>query len=175
MSESEKHEKIFNLDLEVEGTLRKSLFRVARKPLERLLSFHGLNNLYNEALHYQTDQAFYDKLLDRMNVTYHISERDMGRIPKEGRVIVVANHPFGGLEGIILASILRSAREDSKILANYLLECIPELREVFFFVDPFGSSSSARANLSSMKNPCSGCVTATCWVFFPPVKWHICL
>ncbi len=151
MSESEKPAKIFNLDLELEGAVRKKLFRVARKPLERLLSFHGLNNLYNEALHYQTDLAFYDKLLDRMNVSYHISERDLSRIPKEGRIIVVANHPFGGLEGIILASILRSAREDSKILANYLLECIPELRDVFFFVDPFGGSASARANLSSMK------------------------
>ncbi len=151
MSESEKPSKIFNLDFEVKGPVRKGLLHVARKPLERLLSFNGLNDLYNEALHYQTDQAFYDKLLDRMNVTYHISERDMGRIPKEGRVIVVANHPFGGLEGIILASILRSARDDSKILANYLLECIPELREVFFFVDPFGGGASARANLASMK------------------------
>ena len=151
MSDSKKPVKIFNLDFEVEGPVRKKLLSVARKPLERLFYFHGLNNLYNEALHYQTEQAFYDKLLDRMNVNYHISGRDMARIPNEGRVIVVANHPFGGLEGIILASILRSVRDDSKILANYLLECIPELREVFFFVDPFGGSKSARANLSSMK------------------------
>ncbi len=150
-SESDKPVKIFNLDFEVKGPVRKKLLHVARKPLERLFYFHGLNNLYNEALHYQTEQAFYDKLLDRMNVNYHISGRDMAHIPKEGRVIVVANHPFGGLEGIILASILRSARDDSKILANYLLECIPELREVFFFVDPFGGGKSARANLSSMK------------------------
>jgi len=151
MSESEKPAKIFNLDLEIEGKVKNKLFRVARRPLERLLSFNGLNSLYNEALHYDTEQAFYDKLLERMNVNYHISERDMGRIPKEGRVVVVANHPFGGLEGIILASILRSAREDSKILANYLLERIPELRDVFFFVDPFGGSNAARANLASMK------------------------
>ena len=151
MSESEKPAKIFNLDLEIDGSVRNKLFRVARRPLERLLSFNGLNSLYNEALHYETEQAFYDKLLDRMNVNYHISERDMDRIPKKGRVVVVANHPFGGLEGIILASILRSVRDDSKILANYLLERIPELRDVFFFVDPFGGSSSARANLASMK------------------------
>lgn len=151
MSESEKAAKIFNLDFEVEGPVRRNLFRVAKRPLERLLSFHGLNNLYNEALVYQTDQAFYDRLLERMNVNYHISERDMERIPREGRVFVVANHPFGGIEGIILASILRSAREDSKILANYLLERIPELREVFYFVDPFGGRDAARANLASMK------------------------
>ncbi len=151
MNESDKPAKIFNLDFEVEGAVRRNLLRVAKRPLEKLLSFKGLNNLYNDALRYQTDQAFYDKLLERMNVNYHISERDMENIPQKGRVVVVANHPFGGIEGIILASILRSARGDSKILANYLLECIPELRDVFFFVDPFGGKNSARANLASMK------------------------
>ncbi len=151
MSDSEKPAKIFHLDVEVKGATRRKLLSVAKRPLEWMLSFKNLNNLYNEALRYQTDQAFHDKLLERMNVNYYISERDMERIPKEGRVIVVANHPFGGIEGIILASILRSARNDSKILANYLLECIPELRDVFFFVDPFRSSNATRTNLASMK------------------------
>lgn len=151
MNESDKPANIFKLDFEVEGAVRRNLLRAARRPLEKLLSFKGLNNLYNDALTYETDQAFHDKLLERMNVNYHISERDMENIPQEGRIIVVANHPFGGIEGIILASILRSARADSKILANYLLECIPELRDVFFFVDPFGGKESARANLASMK------------------------
>ncbi len=151
MNESNKPEKIFKLDFEVEGPVRRNLLRVARRPLERLLSFNGLNTLYYDALTYETDQAFYDKLLERMNVNYHISERDMENIPDKGRVVVVANHPFGGIEGIILASVLRSTRSDSKILANYILECIPELRDVFFFVDPFGGEDAARANLASMK------------------------
>ncbi len=151
MNESDKPAKIFKLDFKVDGPVRRNLLRVARRPLERLLSFNGLNNLYYDALTYETDQAFYDKLLERMNVNYHISERDMENIPDKGRVIVVANHPFGGIEGIILASVLRSIRSDSKILANYILECIPELREVFFFVDPFGGKDAARTNLASMK------------------------
>ncbi len=151
MNEPDKHSKIFNLDFEIEGPVRNRLFRVARKPLEKVLSFNGLNNLYYDALEYETDQPFYDKLLERMNVNYHITERDLERIPGKGKIVVVANHPFGGIEGIILASLLRSARPDSKILANYLLERIPELRECFFFVDPFGGREAARANLATMK------------------------
>lgn len=151
MSKTVKHEKIFNLDFEIEGAIRRSLFRMAKKPMEMLLSFKKLNNIYNEALHYDSDLPFYDRLLDRMNVNYIITGRDMERIPKEGRVVVVANHPYGGIEGVILASLLRSVRTDSKILANYILECIPELREVFFFVDPFGGRDAARSNLSSIK------------------------
>lgn len=151
MSTVDKNSKIFNLDLEIEGAVRRQLFGMIKRPLEALLNFKGLNNLYYDALGYETEQAFYDKLLDRMNVNYRISERDMERIPKEGRVVVVANHPFGGIEGIILASLLRSVRSDSRIMANYLLERIPELRDIFFFVDPFGGKEAARANLASMK------------------------
>lgn len=151
MGNQNKTVKIFNLDFEVEGAVRRNLLRLGRKPLEGLLSFKGLNNLYNDARNYETGQGFYDKLLERMNVNYHISKRDIERIPKEGRVVVVANHPFGGIEGIILASLLRSVRDDSKIFANYMLERIPELREVFFFVDPFGGRESVRANLATMK------------------------
>ncbi len=142
---------IFDLDFNIEGPVRNRLFRAVRKPLEKILSFKGLNSLYKDAMRYETDQAFYDKLLERMNVNHQISERDMERIPKEGKVVVIANHPFGGIEGIILASLLRSVRSDSKIMANYILERIPELREVFFFVDPFGGREAARANLATMK------------------------
>jgi len=53
-------------------------------------------------------------------------------------VVVVANHPFGALEGVVLAELLTRVRPDVKVMANYLLGRIPELRELFFFVDPFG-------------------------------------
>ncbi|MEX0680011.1 MAG: GNAT family N-acyltransferase [Balneolales bacterium] len=151
MRELGKNPKIFNLDFEIKGAVRRKLFQVAKKPLESILSIDGLNKLYSDTVDYNTSQAFYDKLLERMNVNYHISERDMEKIPKEGKVIVVANHPFGGIEGVVLASILRSVRSDSKIMANYILERIPELREVFFFVNPFGGENAAKANLSSLK------------------------
>ncbi len=152
MSKSDKPSNIFNLDFEVDGPIRNSLFKIAKKPLETVLSFKGLNHIYYDAVDYDTQQPFYDKLLERMNVNYHISERDMERIPKDGRVVVVANHPFGGIEGVILASILRSVRSDSKIMANYILERIPELRDVFLFVDPFGGKDASRANLKAMKD-----------------------
>ncbi|MDG5766192.1 GNAT family N-acyltransferase [Balneolales bacterium ANBcel1] len=151
MGTKDNESNIFNLDFEIEGPVRNSLFKVARKPLEAMLAFGGLNRIYYDALEYDTNLPFYDRLLERMNVNYHVSPRDMERIPKEGKVVVVANHPFGGIEGVILASLLRSVRSDSKIMANYILERIPELREVFFFVDPFGGRDAARANLKSMK------------------------
>ena len=47
------------------------------------------------------------------------------RIPTKDPAIVVANHPFGAIEGIILADILRSRRPDVKIMANHLSKLYP--------------------------------------------------
>ncbi len=53
--------------------------------------------------------------------------------------------------------MLRRVRPDVKLLANYMLSVIPELRDSFFFVDPFGGPDAARRNIASMKE-------ATQWV-----------
>jgi putative hemolysin len=72
-------------------------------------------------------------------------------------VIIVSNHPFGGIDGIILASILNKVRKDFKILANYFLEAIPDLRPTLFLVDPFGGKDSTKTNIGTLK-------TAVRWV-----------
>jgi len=59
-------------------------------------------------------------------------------------VIAVANHPFGLLEGALLAEILTGIRPDARILANSLLASVPELRDRCIFVDPFGTPGNHR-------------------------------
>ncbi len=72
-------------------------------------------------------------------------------MPRDGAVVVVANHPFGALDGIILASVLAGVRPDVKVMANYLLGRIPDLRDLFLFVDPFGGGGAAAANAAPMR------------------------
>lgn len=144
-------DKIFNLDINIEGPFQRKMFGLVKGTLERLFLMPQLNDLYRNAKENQQDELFTDALLDHLNLKYQIAEEDIKRIPTEGRIIVVANHPFGGIEGIILGSILKSVRPDVKIMANYLLERIPEMRDLFFFVDPFNSKESKRANLNSMR------------------------
>jgi putative hemolysin len=62
---------------------------------------------------------------------------------------VVANHPFGAVEGIVLALMLRRVRKDAKVLANFLLGRLPALREALLFVDPFGGQ--AISNVRSLR------------------------
>ena len=63
--------------------------------------FNVLNNIYNRGKDLPTDQ-FLDFLLDDINVDYEIHEEDLNRIPKTGPFIILANHPLGALDGIIM-------------------------------------------------------------------------
>jgi putative hemolysin len=65
--------------------------------------------------------------------------------------LVVANHPFGGIEGLALGLILGSVRPDFRILANYILGRIPELQEIFLLVDPFETTDSPRRSLKGLR------------------------
>jgi len=67
--------------------------------------------------------------------------------------VAVANHPFGVLDGAVLAVLLSRVRPDVKILTNSLLEGIPELHEQCIFVDPFHTSSSSYKSVDRNVRP----------------------
>lgn len=151
MRDSNRDDDIFKLDFSPEALWARTALRIFRKPLERLLDFKNLNDIHQTAKNMPGDQSFSTKILEGMNITLDIDPRQLARIPAEGRLVVVANHPFGGIEGVILASVLQRIRPDVKIMANYILEVIPELRDVFLFVNPFETRAATRQNLASMK------------------------
>jgi len=85
-------------------------------------------------------------------VTYHVAAGEFERIPQSGPVIVTSNHPFGLLDGAILAAILTSARRDVRILTNSMLANIPELRGLCIFVDPFGEPGSVGGDAGTLRD-----------------------
>jgi len=77
-----------------------------------------------------------------LNIDYTVPDCDLSRIPTSGSAVVVANHPFGLLEGLILVDLLEKSRPDFKIVANGLLATTPALHEKVFFVNPFDTASA---------------------------------
>ncbi|MCH8568342.1 MAG: lysophospholipid acyltransferase family protein [Balneolales bacterium] len=153
MSEKNKdNEKIFSLDFTPESLLLKTALGLFKSPLEKVLDIGELNAIHSKAKHLEGDQHFASKLLDVMNINVEYDESGLNRIPAKGKLVIVANHPFGGIEGVILGALINKVRPDCKIMANYLLERIPELRDLFLFVNPFGSREATRQNLLSMKS-----------------------
>lgn len=81
-------------------------------------------------------EAFLEYILSRLNVSAEVLQEELlADVPKEGAFIFVANHPLGGLEGMLLSLLLRKYRPDLKVLTNELLKIFPEFEELFIGVD----------------------------------------
>ncbi|HUI68272.1 MAG TPA: GNAT family N-acyltransferase [Nitrospirota bacterium] len=144
--------RIFRLDINIRDPLQKKLFSMVKGPIEHFLAFPRLNRAYADIARMSDSRPFTEKVMEKLNITYDLTEQDLSRLTiPSGPVIVVANHPFGGIEGIILASILRSLRCDVKFMANYLLNTIPEMRDMLIAVDPFKRESSVRENIKPIR------------------------
>jgi putative hemolysin len=83
-----------------------------------------------------------ENLLSEMRVELRVDPVDAARIPATGAVVAVANHPFGVLDGAMLAALLTRVRRDVKVLTNHLLRDVPELARHCIFVDPFQSDGA---------------------------------
>jgi putative hemolysin len=97
----------------------------------------------------QSPEGFgFENLLTEMHVDLRLEAADVARIPATGPVVVVANHPFGMLDGAVLAVLLTRVRPDVKVMTNYLLRDVPELARHCIFVNPFQSDRTRVASLN---------------------------
>jgi putative hemolysin len=124
---------------------------IAQPALEQLLCWAKLNDLYSRVHSPDDPSKIWPRILESLNVSYRVSADELARIPKSGPVVVVANHPYGGIEGVMLAALLCSARRDVKLLANQVLWSFPGLRDSLIPVDPFGERTSKLFNIRGLK------------------------
>jgi len=92
-----------------------------------------------------------ESLLASMQIELQLNTADQARIPLSGPVVVVANHPYGVLDGAALTVLLSRVRPDVKLLTNFLLADIPELQQHSIFVDPFKGEQSVHANRQAVR------------------------
>ena len=109
-----------------------------------------INRLFDSAADWQ-GREFADHLLENMGITIDVSPEQLESIPKEGGFVVVSNHPFGGIEGVMLLSVIAKVRPDFKLMANFILAHIPNLKECFFAVNPFTDNPEWKSSLGGIK------------------------
>lgn len=96
-----------------------------------------------------------ENLLAEMKIELRVDAADQARIPASGPVVVVANHPYGMLDGAILTVLLNRVRPDVRVLTNYWLAEVPELEQQCIFVDPFQTDHSVETNQRSVRQALS--------------------
>ncbi|MEA2042957.1 MAG: lysophospholipid acyltransferase family protein [Bacteroidota bacterium] len=101
--------------------------RVA-KFLMQLRNFNKINKIYKNNAD-KEGIAFIDSIVESLNISFEVDDVDLLRIPETGPFITVSNHPFGGIDGLLLMKIMGKKRSDFKVLANDLLHSIEPLRD----------------------------------------------
>ncbi|OAJ93168.1 lysophospholipid acyltransferase family protein [Vibrio bivalvicida] len=130
---------------------RKTPFGIGESVVEWATGLSTLDSLYKQDALPEDSFEFMHEALARIGTQYQVNHGSLDNIPTEGSVLIVANHPFGGIEGIILASLISKVRKDVKVLANELLKRIPELDELFIGVDVFGGEKAKQTNRRAIK------------------------
>jgi putative hemolysin len=133
--------------LRSESALPEVLARVADFPglAAKFAPVGRVRDLYRRVQ--QSPDGFrLDRLLAEMRTGLRVAAADQQRIPPTGPVVVIANHPYGMLDGAILTVLLTRIRPDVKVLTNFVFSDVPELQRHCIFVDPFHSDRSIEAN-----------------------------
>lgn len=109
----------------------------------------------------------FDHVLEALEVNLQIPEEELNRIPSEGPLLVVANHPFGGLDGLLLGALLAKRRQDFRLLANALVACFPALRPWLLEVEVLGENGATKRNASSVRRAVRWLKGGGCLATFP--------
>jgi len=109
----------------------------------------------------------FDEALTQLRVRLEVSEEELVRVPAAGATLVVANHPFGGIDGLALGAALLRRRQDVRIIANTLLSRITKLAPWFLDVSVFDARGRTTANAIQVRAALRHLTSGGLLVVFP--------
>ncbi len=144
--------------------LRRSLIRAIETATGQPL----LKRLYMEyRREFPDGSGFLDEAVRRLRLAVEIDPVRLAAIPATGPLVVVANHPYGVLDGIVLSWIVRQVRQDFLVLTNAVLLRAPEARSFLLPVDFAGTPEALETNVRTRGAARRHLDAGGCVVVFP--------
>ena len=148
---------LIDLRSRLQHPVNRRLYDLARPLVEKSFAIGKFNHDYADAANrFHGRQApslreWFKACLDSFGLEYESDRAMLDRIPESGPLVVVANHPFGFADAVIIGHLISQVRPDAKFLANSMLQKIPEVQPWIIPVDNFDGDGSERRNLGPMR------------------------
>ncbi len=142
--------------------------------LEKFFFVNPLREVYSRVKQ-PGEPGILERVLREMRIEVQVAPEDLLHVPRTGAALVVANHPFGILDGVVLGALLTRVRQDVKILTNYLVSAVEELAGLCIYLDPFARASAQRVNVAGLRQAVAHLRRGGLLVMFPAGEvshWH---
>ena len=138
------------------------------RAVEHLSGQPRLKKLYEHYReHLANDVPFFEAAIRLLDLDVQFSASRLADIPREGPLVVVANHPFGVLDGLVICWLVSLRRPDFRVLTNAALDGVPEARDYLLRVDFSGTREALAANVAMRKAALSHVGQGGCVIVFP--------
>jgi len=120
------------------------IFKNAVHPiLTRHMKLREAAQIYGQSQAYE-GLTYPNRMLKSLEARYEFNEEALNHIPQKGPLILVANHPFGMVEGFSIMSLLERVRPDIKGISTSVIGQIPEVQDYFVVFELYGSDKKAK-------------------------------
>lgn len=148
---------------------KKFSIKGAAKILMMITNINKINKIYNEfSDHKGVD--FINALFDELEIKYQVSQDELSRIPQKGPFVIVSNHPYGGIDGLLLIKVISEIRPDFKILNNYLVSKIEVLNDHLIDPNPFDPKANQKDVVKGLKKIYQHIEDGGCIGMFPAIE-----
>lgn len=154
--------------------------RLIIRLIERMTGQPYLKWLYEDhRAHPVPGESFWDSAVRRLELKIVCNEDQLATWPKTGPLIVVSNHPYGVLDGVVICHLVSKVRHDFRVLTNSVLYRAEEIREFLLPIDFAETEEALKTNLKSRAAAKAHLLKGGCLIVFPaggvsttPTVWH---
>jgi len=126
------------------------LRRLIIRAIETMTGQPYLKSLYEQhRLNPVPGESFWAAAMRNLELKIVCNQEALARLPKTGSLVVVANHPFGVLDGLIISYLISQVRDDFLVLTNSILYQAEEIRHYLLPIDFAETKEALNTNLKS--------------------------
>ncbi|MEM6535311.1 MAG: lysophospholipid acyltransferase family protein [Pseudomonadota bacterium] len=137
------------------------------RTIERISGQPHLQKLYETYRKELAHEPFFSAAVKLLDLDVQFNSARLAQIPRHGPLVIVANHPFGFLDGLLIAWIVSLRRTDFKVLTNAVLDGAPEASDWLLPIDFAPTREAQKTNLATRAESLERLKAGECIVVFP--------